>query len=255
MQPLQSGTGYTQLLRTRWLPLLRTGLPQLVQPTLCILQWCYLRCTPYNLFWLLRFYMRNYIKSFFFPCRNAWQLWTKHGTQSTSSVHSADSNSVRMASMSATANPTAATTTLKCSRPSAMAATAPSWRITSRHWIRNGILIASSVGWVEDCLWMKICTSFAVYLSRGWERVENSVVALNAWKSPFFYSWCLQIHWNIKKNLWFLKLFVIFTFLGLQESCERQVILRHGRQTCVPNMRGRRWGRINRNTICTQGEI
>ena len=75
--------------------------------------------------------------------RNAWQRSTRLGTPNTSSAPSVASNSVTMASMNATANLTAATTTSTCSRQSAPAAIAPSWRITFQRSTASSIRIAS----------------------------------------------------------------------------------------------------------------
>lgn len=49
---------------------------------------------------------------FSFACRNASPHWTKHGTQSTSSAHSADSNSAKMVSMNGIASRTSSILTI-----------------------------------------------------------------------------------------------------------------------------------------------
>lgn len=87
---------------------------------------------------------------FFFSViyRNVWLLWTRHGTPSISSALNAANNSAKMASMNVTANHTAVTITSICLHQSVPVVTVPSWKITSQHWTRNGMLNASFAGWV-----------------------------------------------------------------------------------------------------------
>lgn len=79
-----------------------------------------------------------------FASRNVWQRLRRPGTRSISSALNADSSLVKTVSMKGMESRTAVTIISICSRPSAVAATNPSWRTISQLWTRSGIQIASS---------------------------------------------------------------------------------------------------------------
>lgn len=82
---------------------------------------------------------------FHFSPRNALPLWTKHGTQSISSAANVVNSSAKKVSMNVTERLIAVTITSICSHQNVLAAIVLSWKITSQHWMLNGMPNASSV--------------------------------------------------------------------------------------------------------------